>query len=73
MKMQLNTKKEFEDLPHVIMTSGDEWDPKVLDNTITDKPDWYNNLKHIKDGLIQSLDDVLTLLQAPGLLKQSNQ
>ena len=35
MKMQPNTKKEFEDLPHVILTSGDEWDPKVLYNTIT--------------------------------------
>ena len=35
MKMQPNTKKEFEDLSHVILTSGDEWDPKVLYNTIT--------------------------------------
>ena len=38
-KMQPDTKKVFEDLPHVILTSGAEWDPKALDNTIADKPD----------------------------------
>ena len=52
-KMQANTK-EFEDPPHVILASGDKWDPKVLDKTITKKPDWYNDLKHIADGLIQT-------------------
>ena len=36
------------------MKSGDEWDPTVSDNTITDKMDWYNNLEHADDSLIQT-------------------
>ena len=54
MKMCPNTKKEFEDLPHVVLTGGVDWNPKVLDNTITDKEGWYNTMKAADDGLIPS-------------------
>ena len=54
MKMQPNTDKEFEELPHVILTSGEEWNPVVIDHTLSDRDDWYNTLKEWDDGLIQT-------------------
>lgn len=54
LKMQPNTDSEFADLPHVIFTSGDEWNPTILDNTLTDKDDWYNTIKDIQDGLLDT-------------------
>ena len=40
LKMVVPTKQEIEDLPHVALTSGEEWNPKVLDCTISDDPTW---------------------------------
>jgi len=36
------TDEEWETLPHVVMTSDEDWDPSVLDNKITDDEEWYN-------------------------------
>jgi hypothetical protein len=44
-------------LPHVIFTSGDEWNPTHPDHSLTDKEDWYNVIKDIEDGLLQTLFD----------------
>lgn len=54
MKMQPHTDKELKDLPHVILTSGAPWDPTVLDNTISDKNDWYNTVKDYEEEFINS-------------------
>ncbi len=54
MKMVPNTDKEWNDLPHVILTSSEEWDPTFIDNILTDQDDWYNTLKQYDDGLIQT-------------------
>lgn len=54
MKMTPNTDKEFQELPHVFLTSADEWNPRVLDNIISDQPDWYSTLKKWKDGFLKS-------------------
>jgi hypothetical protein len=35
------TDKEFEELPHVLWTSEDNWDPTSLDSVISDDPNWY--------------------------------
>jgi hypothetical protein len=35
------TDKEFEELPHVLWTSEDNWDPTFLDSVISDDPNWY--------------------------------
>jgi hypothetical protein len=35
------TDKEFEELPHVIWTSEDDWDPASLKSVISDDPNWY--------------------------------
>ena len=54
MKMYPNTDKQWEELPHVILTSGEPWDPRVLDSTISTEDDWYNTIKGLHDGLIKT-------------------
>jgi hypothetical protein len=45
LPMQPPTDEEVENLPSIIMTSGDDWDQTVLDNKITDVKEWYNSVK----------------------------
>jgi hypothetical protein len=35
------TDEEFEELPHVLWTSEDDWDPTFLDSAISNDPNWY--------------------------------
>jgi hypothetical protein len=35
------TDEEFEELPHIVWTSEDTWDPPSLDSVISDDPNWY--------------------------------
>jgi hypothetical protein len=35
------TDEEFEELPHILWTSEDDWDPSSLDSVISDDPNWY--------------------------------
>jgi hypothetical protein len=35
------TDEEFKELPHVLWTSEDNWDPTSLDSVISDDPNWY--------------------------------
>jgi hypothetical protein len=35
------TDEEFEELPHVLWTSEDNWDPTSLDSVISNDPNWY--------------------------------
>lgn len=46
------TDREYEALPHVIMTSDDLWDPKVLDNVIDEGPEWFDSQSDNPDGTI---------------------
>jgi hypothetical protein len=54
LKMQPPNDAEMNALPHVIFTGGDEWNPTILDHSLTDKEDWYNVIKDIEDGLLQT-------------------
>jgi hypothetical protein len=54
MKMVPYTDKEWKELPHVVLTNGAEWDPTVLDNTLSDKDDWYNIVKEPDDGFMDT-------------------
>ena len=54
MKMHPNTDKEWDELPHILLTSSEEWDPRVVDHMLTDKEDWYNTLKELDDGIIKT-------------------
>jgi hypothetical protein len=42
--MRPYTDQELDELPHVIWTSQAPWDPACLDETITDKPNWFDQL-----------------------------
>ena len=54
LRMRPNTQHEWDTLPHVALTSGEEWDPKVLDNVISNLEDWYSHVAREDDGLILS-------------------
>jgi len=49
MHMEPNTAEEFDALPHAMLTQGGEWDPTVLDHTLTDDPDWVSKVKCEED------------------------
>jgi len=49
IQMEPNAAEEFETLPHVILTQGGEWDPTVLDHTLTDDDDWVSKVKRNDD------------------------
>ena len=36
MSMRPYTDDEWDDLPHLVLTSDIDWDPSILDNTIDD-------------------------------------
>ncbi|MCP4503819.1 MAG: hypothetical protein GY822_28165, partial [Deltaproteobacteria bacterium] len=52
LKMVPNAKTEREELPHIVLTSGEPWDPRVLDNTLTDKDDWFSTLNEFDNALL---------------------
>ena len=35
------TDKEYEELPHVLLSSDSDWDPTVFDNKLSDKEEWF--------------------------------
>ena len=45
LKMTPPSKQELEDLPRVVMTNSNTWDPKVVDSIISDREDWYSIVK----------------------------
>ncbi len=54
LKMQPNTDQEFEDYPSIILTGAEEWNPRVLDHSLTDQEDWYETLKDFDHGCLKS-------------------
>jgi hypothetical protein len=40
--MRPYTDSEYETLPHVILTSDVDWDPRIMDFNIEDDDDWYD-------------------------------
>ena len=52
LKMTPNTDQEFEELPHLVLAGGNQWDPRVLDHNLTDRADWFTTLKDFDEGLM---------------------
>ena len=48
------TDAEWDTLPHVEWTSDMDWDPTVLDQSITDKETWYDTVSDLESLLIHS-------------------
>jgi hypothetical protein len=40
MKMRPPSDDELKDLPHIIMTLGERWNPAKHDFTLSDQDDW---------------------------------
>ena len=47
LPMEPPTDKELEELPHVILTSTQVWNPTILDNSILDQEDWVSKYQDI--------------------------
>jgi hypothetical protein len=59
LKSRPFSEREWQDLPHVVMTSDVEWDPSVLDNIISTKPNWYASIKpKPRDVITNPFDDI---------------
>jgi hypothetical protein len=54
LKIRPPSDDELRDLPHVIMTSGDKWNPALLDCTLSDKEDWYNTICRLNEGTLKT-------------------
>ena len=53
LPMRPNTQEEFESLPHVNLTSGEEWDPTTLDYDLLGQEGWYNRIRKEDDDASQ--------------------
>ena len=54
LKMAAPNKQELADLPHIILTSPDSWNPHVLDYTLSDKQDLSPHLSDLDHGSIET-------------------
>ena len=54
LKMEPPSDDDMNTLPVVILTSDGRWDPRVLDNVISDNDEWHQDIKPMDDGLVQS-------------------
>ena len=50
IEMVPHTDKEFRTLPHVILTSADPWDPRVVDSHLTSNPEWPTLIEDLDKG-----------------------
>ena len=57
IKMEPNTKEEFEKLPHLVLTQGGEWDPTVLDHILSEQEGWENDVARPGDPKYESSFD----------------
>src|SRR5687767_8429187 len=57
LTMQPYTDKEWDTLPHVIMTADDDWYPSVLDHAIDDDDQWFDAVSYILDNPTTRLFD----------------
>jgi hypothetical protein len=54
MKMRPPLDDKLKDLPHIIMTSGERWNPAKHDFTLSDQDDWYNTICKINKGELKT-------------------
>jgi hypothetical protein len=55
--MRPYTDKEWNDLPHVLLTADTEWDPTVLDHDLDENDQWFDALSDIPEGTSDTLFD----------------
>ena len=47
MSIRPFTNKEWDDLPHVIMTEDVDWDPTIIDCEIEDGEEWFDTMQDL--------------------------
>ena len=57
MLLRPYTNKEWDDLPHIILTSDVEWDPTVLDEDFKDNEKWFDAQTSLDTGPNSTLFD----------------
>lgn len=58
---------EFDELPHVVFTSDQSWDPKCLDSVISDDRRWYQNVNAMeRDSGLRPFDEYGNYKQREG-------
>ena len=57
IKMRPYTDQEWEDLPHVVLTSDDTWDPAVLDHDLDQHDDWFDAVSTLETNPHHNLFD----------------
>ena len=58
MSMRPYTDDDWDNLPHLILTSDADWDPSVLDNTIDDDEIWFDAMSDLPDDSVSPLFDL---------------
>jgi hypothetical protein len=51
VKMRPYTDEEWDSLPHVILTGDGDWNPSVLDHSLTDDEHWYDAVSDFPDAM----------------------
>jgi hypothetical protein len=51
VKMRLYTDEEWDSLPHVVLTGDGNWNPSVLDHSLTDNEQWYDAVSDFPDAM----------------------
>jgi hypothetical protein len=51
VKMRLYTNKEWDSLLHVVLSGDGDWNPSVLDNSLTDNEQWYDAVSDFPDAM----------------------
>lgn len=54
MKLRPFSDSEWEELPHVVMTSDKDWDPSVFDSVISNDETWYDAISDESEFLQES-------------------
>ena len=57
MTLRPYTDDEWDNLPHVILTSDLDWDPTILDNIIDDNDTWFDSVSNLQDDSVSNLFD----------------
>ncbi len=51
------TDKEWDTLPHVIMTSANDWDPGEYDHNLGEEDTWYDTIEKINEDIANNVTD----------------
>jgi hypothetical protein len=57
VSMRPYTDTEWEDLPHVILTSPEVWSPNVLDHDLDDNEQWFDAISSLPEDITETLFD----------------